>query len=85
MFSSRTLFLPRRLLVLTGLLALSFSLTTGCATRMLMSSDRYEKPDTETRQWRSGDELTRHGHSHQNLEQRYLTALKNSSKAGHSI
>ncbi len=76
MFSSSMPLFSRRLLVLIGLI-LSCSLTTGCATRVLMSSDRYEKPEEKTSQWRSSDKEVHHWHPHQNLEQHYLTALGN--------
>ncbi|WP_438970285.1 hypothetical protein [Methylophaga sp.] len=31
---------------------------SGCATRALMSSDRYEKPEPETQQFRSNEDLS---------------------------
>ncbi|MEC9314135.1 MAG: hypothetical protein VYB22_04555 [Pseudomonadota bacterium] len=50
-----------------------------------MSSDRYEKPDSETNQWRSIDQQSRQWHPQQNIEQTYLTALENDAHAEHSI
>ncbi len=43
-----------RLLALACLMAL----TSGCATRALMSSDRYEKPKPETQQYRSSEKMS---------------------------
>ncbi|EEF81005.1 hypothetical protein MDMS009_417 [Methylophaga thiooxydans DMS010] len=34
------------------------ALTSGCATRALMSSDRYEKPKPETQQYRSSEKMS---------------------------
>lgn len=43
-----------------GFLSLAIMITTssGCATRALMSSDRYEKPKTDTQQFRTTDEIS---------------------------
>ncbi|MBD3633470.1 MAG: hypothetical protein HUJ23_01000 [Methylophaga sp.] len=84
MFNSGMPLFSRKLIVLIGLI-LSCSVTTGCATRVLMSSDRYEKPDRETNQWRSIDQQSRQWHLQQNIEQTYLTAVENDAHAEHSI
>ena len=55
-------------------LALLSSLTSGCATRVLMSSDRYEKPKTDTPQFRSLDAISRSWQQDSHLEQAYLSA-----------
>lgn len=51
-------FIPLRFsaIICSVLLLLNLS---GCATRALMSSDRYEKPEPETQQFRSGDDISR--------------------------
>lgn len=50
--------------------------SSGCATRALMSSDRYEKPKPESQQFRSSEDIS---HSWQPdslmLEQTYLAAV----------
>lgn len=84
MFNSSMPLFSRRFIVFVGLI-LSLSLMTGCATRVLMSSDRYEKPDSETNQWRSIDQQYRQWSPQQNLEQTYLTALESDAHAEHSI
>lgn len=45
---------------LSRLLALAciVAMTSGCATRALISSDRYEKPEPETQQYRSSDTIS---------------------------
>ncbi len=75
MFSSTMPLLSRSSAALIGLVLLC-SLTSGCATRMLMSSDRYEKPDNKTMEFRSSDEISRSWYPDQNLEQAYLAALR---------
>lgn len=75
MLSARTRLFFSRLCVALGL-ALFISTSIGCATRALMSSDRYEKPEPETRQFRSSDEISRWQPGGLTLEQRYLAAIK---------
>ena len=50
MLSARTRLFPSRLFTVLGLILL-ISTSTGCATRALMSSDRYEKPEQEPQQF----------------------------------
>lgn len=58
MLAARTRLFFSRLAALLGL-ALIISISSGCATRALMSSDRYEKPEPETHQFRSSDDISR--------------------------
>jgi len=61
-----------RFLTLTCILAF----TSGCATRALMSSDRYEKPKPETQQYRSSDEISQSWHPTMiDLEQALYSAM----------
>lgn len=84
MFTPPMQHLSHRLLPLIGLILLA-SLTSGCATRVLMSSDRYEKPEEETTQFRSSDEISQRWYPDSNLKRAYLTAVNDSSNGKHPI
>jgi outer membrane lipoprotein SlyB len=58
-----------------SLLFLSLTLS-GCATRALMSSDRYEKPEPETKQYHSGAEILQRPPADMlKVEQAFVTAM----------
>ncbi len=76
MLAARTRLFYFRLLPLLGL-ALFITTSSGCATRALMSSDRYEKPDPETEQFRSSGVISRSWHPGGLIfERAYLASLK---------
>lgn len=74
-----------KLLALTGLVC--FTLTTsGCATRALMSSDRYEKPEPETQQFRSSDDLSSSMEIDEiRLHQHYIVAIERENRQNTAI
>lgn len=76
--------LSHRLVPLIGLILLS-TFTSGCATRVLMSSDRYEKPETEAPEFRSSDEISQRWYPDSNLKRAYLAAVNDSSNVKHPI
>lgn len=80
MFRPTMQHLSHRLLPFFSLILLS-CLISGCATRVLMSSDRYEKPKTETPEFRSSDEISRSWHPDSQLEQAYLAAISSDLSA----
>jgi hypothetical protein len=59
---------PTKPLLLIFIVCMTFSLS-GCATRALMSSDRYDKPEPSQQQFDSSKL------QNQDLEQAYLQAL----------
>lgn len=79
MLGTRIRFFSSRLLGLIGL-SLFVMMSSGCATRALMSSDRYEKPEPETQQFRSSDEISKSWQPGSSLEQRYLAAIENQAQ-----
>lgn len=85
MLSARTRLFPSRLFAVLGLILL-ISTSTGCATRALMSSDRYEKPEQEPQQFRSSDEISGSWQPGSlTLEQRYLATIKSGKDSNQSI
>ena len=76
--------LTAKSLRMVGLLSLAlFSFTvTGCATRVLMTSDRYEKPASETQQLRRSDDISASWQPGTiTLEQAYLKRQHDNDKA----
>lgn len=56
-------------------LILITTLSTGCATRVLMSSDRYEKPEADKPQFQSSHQVSNDSRSDFRIENTYLAAL----------
>lgn len=63
----------------------AFMLTSsGCATRALMSSDRYEKPAPETQQFRSSEDISKSWQPDSlNLERAYQLAMHQENTLNH--